>query len=244
MLADLVRHGLSAWWAPGLAFAAGVLSFASPCVYPLVPGYLAFVTGAQGERPKPSPLPILLFILGFTVVFTVLGATAGAFRQWILSDVGQRAAGAVIVAFGILMVLYGLRVGWLGFYAERRPFLSRVRPGPAGAVPLGMAFAAGWTPCIGPVLGGIFTIAASGGSLKGGFLLFVYSLGLGLPFLLIGLGVGRMLGALEWVKRNYRWIAGVSGVLMVAIGVLLLTGTWIRLLNPFLRWGNRIDLPI
>jgi cytochrome c-type biogenesis protein len=177
-------------------------------------------------------------------VFTVLGAVAGGLRQWILSTTGQRTAGAVIVAFGLFMLLYAFRLGWASLYAERRPLLSRVRPGPAGAVPLGMAFAAGWTPCIGPVLGGILTIAAGSGSAKGGFLLFVYSLGLGVPFLLIGVGVQRALGALDWVKRNYRWIAGVSGALMIAIGVLLLTGSWVRLLNPFLRWGSRISLPI
>jgi cytochrome c-type biogenesis protein len=108
-----------------------------------------------------------------------------------------------------------------------------------------MAFAAGWTPCLGPVLGGILSIAAAqGGSARGAFLLFVYSMGLGVPFLLIGLGIGRAMRALDWVKRNYRWIAGVSGLVMVAIGVLLLTGEWSRLLNPFLRWGNRISLPI
>jgi cytochrome c-type biogenesis protein len=243
MLADLVQHGLSAWWAPALAFAAGVISFASPCVYPLVPGYLAFVTGSREDGGRPI-LPILLFIVGFSAIFTALGASTWAL-QHIQSRLGERIAGGVIVAFGLFMLLYAFRVGWVGLYREARPFMERVRPGGVTALPLGMAFAAGWTPCLGPVLGGILTIAAAqGGSARGAFLLFVYSLGLGVPFLLIGLGLRRAMGALDWVKRNYRWIAGVSGVVMVAIGILLLTGTWSRLLNPFLRWGNRISLPI
>src|SRR5438105_12125285 len=131
MLADLVKHGLSAWWAPGLAFAAGVISFASPCVYPLVPGYVSFVSGSQREE-KRRILPILLFILGFAIVFTLLGATAGHLRTWILSITGQRVAGGIIVAFGVFMLLYAFRLGWTGLYAERRPLLSRVRLRPAG----------------------------------------------------------------------------------------------------------------
>src|SRR5438093_6517000 len=91
VVADIVKHGLSAWWAPALAFAAGVISFASPCVYPLVPGYVSFVSGAQREEERPV-VPILLFILGFAVVFTLLGATAGHLRTWILSTTGQRVA--------------------------------------------------------------------------------------------------------------------------------------------------------
>ena len=248
VLSDVVRHGLASWWAPLLAFAAGLISFASPCVYPLVPGYLAFVTGSQeiGEgREKRRLLPIFLFILGFSAVFTILGATAGSLARWIVGPTGQRVAGAIIVAFGVFMVLYALRLGWVGLYRERRPFLSKVRPGPAGALPLGAAFAAGWTPCLGPVLGGIFTIAASqGGSLRGALLLFVYSLGLGVPFFLIGFGIERAVRALDWVKRNYRWIAGVSGVLMMTIGILLLAGVWNRVLHSFFRWGSGINLPI
>jgi len=116
--------------------------------------------------------------------------------------------------------------------AERRPFLSRVRPGPAGALPLGMAFAVGWTPCIGPVLAGILTLAAAqGGGVWGATLMFFYSLGLGLPFILVGLGVRRLMGALGFVRRNYHWFAGVSGLLLVTIGVLLATKQWVPLLT-------------
>ena len=244
VLADFVQRGLSAWWAPALAFAAGLVSFASPCVYPLVPGYLAFVSGGQEQRGRRPLVPILLFILGFSAIFTALGASTWAL-QHIRTSLGERIAGGVIVAFGLFMLLYAFRLGWAGMYREARPFMSRIRPGGATAFPLGMAFAAGWTPCIGPVLGGILSIAgAEGGSARGAILLFVYSLGLGVPFLLIGLGVQRAMRVLDFVKRNYRWVAGVSGVVMIAVGVLLLAGVWDRLLSPFLRWGNRISLPI
>jgi cytochrome c-type biogenesis protein len=240
MLADYVRTGLSSWWAPGLAFVAGVVSFASPCVFPLVPGYLSFISGAEGQEDRPL-VPILLFIGGFAVVFTALGAfTSAVIPGWILSPSGQRIAGVVIVAFGVFMILYALRRGGARLYAERRPFLERIKPGRAGAFPLGMAFAAGWTPCIGPVLGGILAIAASGGSAKGAGLLLAYSLGLGVPFLLIGLGAHRLVRSLSFIQRHYRWIAGISGAVMVTIGVLLVSGLWVTVLAPFLRAGTNL----
>ncbi len=162
-----VESGLSSWWAPGLAFAAGVVSFASPCVLPLVPGYVSFVTGRRavdGTARRPL-VPILLFILGFTIVFTLLGAFAGTFVRFIRNVWFQRLAGLVVATLGALMIGYALRRGSPSLYVERRPFLERVRPGTVGALPLGMAFAAGWTPCIGPVLGGILAIAAISGAL-------------------------------------------------------------------------------
>src|SRR5918994_3482416 len=223
MVGGLVDTGLSSWWAPALALAAGVVSFASPCVLPLVPGYVSFVTGSRapgggGRRPL---LPILLFILGFTIVFTLLGAFAGSFVRFFRDPWFQRAAGVVVILLGLLMVAYAIGRGPTALFAERRPLLSRVRPGSLGAFPLGVAFAAGWTPCIGPVLAGIFWVAAAaGGAVKGAALLALYSLGLGLPFLLVGMGADRLVRSLGWVKRNYRLIAGVSGALLVAVGVL------------------------
>jgi cytochrome c-type biogenesis protein len=236
VLADFVQDGLGSWWAPGLAFAAGIVSFASPCVFPLVPGYLSFVAGGESPEDRRPVVPILLFIAGFAAVFTALGAFTGAVTRVLRSEAGIRISGAVIVAFGVLMLLYALRMGSPGLFAERRPLLGKVRPGPAWAFPLGVAFGAGWTPCIGPVLGGVLTIAAAqGGSARGATLLFVYAVGLGLPFLLVGIGVRRLIGALAFVKRNYHWIAGVSGAVMIAIGVLVATNTWTRLLGPILR---------
>ena len=160
LIADVVQHGLQQWWAPFLAFAAGVVSCASPCVLPLVPGYVAFVSGGQapGTDRRQAAAPLLLFILGFTLVFTfVFGLAASSTGRWLRLPAGQRVAGAVVVVFGVFMILYALRIRLPWLYREGRPLLSRVHPGTAGALRLGMAFAVGWTPCIGPVLGAVLT---------------------------------------------------------------------------------------
>jgi cytochrome c-type biogenesis protein len=237
VIADIVQTGLSSWWAPALAFAAGLVSCLSPCVWPLLPGYVSFITGEQivGEESGVDrrPLaPMLLFILGFTIVFVLLGAFASTFVQVFKGTTGQRVGGAIVITFGVLMIGYALRRGSMALYAERRPFLARVRPGSVGAVPLGMAFAAGWTPCIGPVLGSILAIAASGSTPRAVLLLVSYSAGLGVPFLLVGLGVTRFMGAFDWVKRRYTAIAIVSGSLMIVVGVLLFTGEFTRIVAP------------
>jgi cytochrome c-type biogenesis protein len=238
MLAE-VAEGVQEWWAPALAFVAGVVSFVSPCVLPLVPGYLSLVAGGQppGEGGRRPLLPILLFILGFAAVFTLLGALGGsALARAIRSPEGLRVAGIFVLAFGVFMILYALRARLPWMYREGRPLLSRVRPGPAGAFPLGMAFAVGWTPCIGPVLAAIFGLAlAQGSTARAALLLFVYSLGLGVPFLLIGMGVSKLMTAFQFFSRNYHWFAGVSGVAMAVIGVLLISGAWTRLVAPLLR---------
>jgi cytochrome c-type biogenesis protein len=242
-----VSEALTTWWAPALAFAAGVVSFASPCVLPLVPGYLSFVTGSRDGDGRRPVLPLLLFVLGFAAVFTLTGAFSKVFRPAFTSPLGQRIAGVVVGAIGLLMILYALRLGSAALFSEWRPLLGRVRPGKWGAVPLGMAFAAGWTPCLGPVLAGILTLAAAqGGGAWGATLMFSYSLGLGLPFVLIGLGVRRLTTALGFVKRNYHWFAGVGGTMLVAIGVLLATNLWVPLLSRLgvLRWVQGFTPPI
>jgi cytochrome c-type biogenesis protein len=239
MVADIVENGLASWWAPALAFVAGVVSFASPCVFPLVPGYVSFVGGGRAIDEDERPLlPILLFILGFSIVFTALGVAGTEVFRALRSTAAQRIGGAVVIVLGLIMVAYALGRGPAALFSEHRPLLERARPGTVGALPLGMAFALGWTPCIGPVLGGILALAASSGSsARGALLLFVYSLGLGLPFLLVGLGIQRLMGAAGWLRRNYRTIAGVSGLLLVAIGVLIVTGTFTRWLAPLARYA-------
>ncbi|MDH5314454.1 MAG: cytochrome c biogenesis protein CcdA [Actinomycetota bacterium] len=250
---------LTAWWAPMLAFGAGIVAFASPCVLPLVPGYLSFVSatavdappaGVPGgvatvERTRAPVAPMLLFIAGFSLVFTALGAFAGFLVPIVRSSLGLRIAGVVVIAAGSLMIATGLRRGNASLYADRRPFLERVRPGRATAMPLGMAFAAGWTPCIGPVLAGILALAtAQGGSARGALLLFAFSLGLGVPFVLAGMGVGRAMGAFEAIRRHHDAINLVSGAILVSIGLLLVTGYWTRILSPVFQLVNRFEPPI
>ena len=233
MIADIVQSGIASWWAPALAFATGLVSCLSPCVWPLLPGYLSFVAGDRITESGRRPIvPMLLFITGFTIVFVLLGAFASTFVQVFKGTTGQRIGGAIVVVFGVLMIGYALQRGSIALYAERRPFLARLRPGSVGAVPLGMAFAAGWTPCIGPVLGAILAIAAAGSTARAVLLLVSYSAGLGVPFLLVGLGVTRFIGAFDWVKRRYTAIAIASGVLMVAMGVLVFTGEFTRRVAP------------
>ena len=242
MIAD-VAEGVGKWWGPAVALAAGAVSFISPCVLPLVPGYLAFVTGGEEtpgtgqDAPRGQLLPILLFILGFSVVFTlVFGFAASTVSGWLRGSVGQKVAGGFVLGFGIFLILYALRLGFPWLYREGRPLLSRIKPGPAGAFSLGMAFAVGWTPCIGPVLGAILLLAESQGSTARAILLLsFYSLGLGIPFFLVGIGIRRLMGMFRFFSRNYHWIAGASGVTMSAIGILLITGAWTNLLDPLLR---------
>lgn len=241
---------LTAWWAPLIAFAAGLVSFASPCVLPLVPGYLSFVSGtaagtsdgSTAVAARPALAPMLLFVAGFATVFTALGAFAGTLVPIIRSPAGQRLAGLVVVGVGVLLILQGRRMGNPSLYADRRPFLSRVQPGRATAYPLGMAFAAGWTPCVGPVLAATLALATvQGDAARGGLLLLAYSLGLGVPFLLLGLGVGRLMGTLDVLKRHHEIISTVSGVIMVSIGLLLMTGLWTQVMAPVFRLVNRFQ---
>ena len=240
MITALAQADMARWWAPGLAFLAGGLSFASPCVFPLVPGYLAVVSGGTGQGAGPggqdrwperaSLTPMLLFIGGFAIVFTLLGAFAEVFVSRLRSPLGQAIAGTIVIVMGLLMIAYAFQRGRIGLYVERRPFLEKVRPGTWGSLPLGMAFAAGWTPCIGPVLSAILTIGAGSG--RAVLLLLCYSAGLGVPFLLVGLGLQRFMGAFTWIKRNYKWVSAASGVLLIAVGVLMATNQLTRILAP------------
>ena len=175
---------------------------------------------------------MFLFIAGFAVVFTALGAFAPVFVGLLRGPTAERVGGTVVIVFGLLMLGYALKRGAISLYAERRPFLGRISPGTAGAFPLGVAFAAGWTPCIGPILGSILTVAAAGETARGVMLLLSYSLGLGVPFVLLGLGVNKLLRVFDLVGRHYRIIAASSGTVMVFFGVLLFTGAFTRLIAP------------
>jgi cytochrome c-type biogenesis protein len=221
-----------------LAMAAGVLSFLSPCCLPLMPGYVAILGGAGAQAVSVSRrmvmLPALAFVSGFTLVFTILGASASVLGGLILEyRLGLTRVGGVIL-IGLGLVTIGVvRVAWLK--GERRPFLHRVSGSPATAFPLGMAFAIGWSPCIGPVLTGILAAAASTSSMGTGVALLVaYSLGLGIPFLALAAGAGtpRAMGAL---RQHAAGIERLGGALLIAIGVLMLTGVWLSLFAPLQR---------
>ena len=229
-----------------VAFAAGLLSFLSPCVLPLWPSYVSFLTGMsadeiQGRSPRVRRVAVghsVAFVLGFTLVFLALGASATllgqVFRQyqeWI-----ARVGGALIILFGLHVA------GWLPI-----PFLLRERQmewtdkpvGFLGSWLVGLTFGAGWVPCIGPILGAILTLASVRSSLGEGLgLLLAYSAGLAIPFLLTAFGLGVFLDWLVRFRRYVRWVEWVSGVLLIAVGALLVSGKftllagWLANLTP------------
>jgi cytochrome c-type biogenesis protein len=224
------------------AFAAGVLSFVSPCVLPLIPGYLSFVSGIGfdelGARPRRVVGQTAWFVLGFGVMFALFGAGAAWFGNALL--VHRRsleiAAGAFIVLAGLIYA--GLPLPAL-LLAERRIHIRRERTGPLTALAAGVAFAIGWTPCIGPTLAAILTLAAGEGHAEqGAVLLLVYALGLGVPFLVFGLAFTRALGLARVLRRRWRLVSAVSGSLLVAFGVLLATGELVRLTASLSRFAG------
>ena len=229
------------------AFAAGFLSFVSPCVLPLIPGYISFVSGVSVEEmrgdaaPATSRLQVfvtsLAFVLGFSLVFIALGASATAIGKFLFAKLPllSKIAGVILVVFG----LHTMGVFRLAFLeTEKRVHAQRKPAGPLGAMLVGVAFAFGWTPCIGPILGGILAIAGSRNSVNEGItLLAVYSLGLGIPFLLTSLAINQFFGAAKKIRRYYHAIELTSGALLVVIGVLIMTGQLtliVRLLQPYL----------
>lgn len=239
------------------AFAAGVLSFISPCVLPLIPGYLSFISGVTLDEMQGTTVPggpgvatiapaagrrrviftSLFFILGFSLVFISLGATASVIGQFLMERLRilGRIAGIVIILFG-LHTMGVLRIGWM--YSEKRVQMNRKPAGPIGAMLVGIAFAFGWTPCIGPILAGILAIAAGQDTVaKGVQLLAVYSLGLGVPFLITAVAINQFFSVFARIRRHYRAIELVSGALLVVIGVLIFTDRFTiiaRWLTPYL----------
>lgn len=221
-----------------LAFAAGILSFLSPCVLPLVPSYLAYVGGSSaGEQKRAVTLRnSLLFILGFSLIFIALGASASALGS-LLRDV----RGPMMIVGGVLIIVFGLIM--LGVF--KLPFLYRdtriTFKGDStttwGAVLLGMAFAAGWTPCIGPVLGGILTLAGASGTLSQGVLLLTsYALGLAVPFFLAALALESFLKFSTAFRQYLPWVERVAGGLLVVAGILMVTGTYTTLNTYLIRF--------
>lgn len=220
-----------------LAFGAGLVSFVSPCVLPLVPGYLATISGLSADELRDSTgaqlravvVRATLFILTFTAIFVALGMTATGLGRT-LSDNRQtleKIAGVAIIAMGAFFVL-ALFVPMLN--REWRIDALAQRAGRSGPLVAGAAFALAWTPCVGPALASILGLAATEDTVaKGGGLLAVYSAGLAVPFLVTAIAFNRATTAFDWVKRHYALINGLAGVLLIAIGVLVLSGELFRL---------------
>ncbi|MDR5695564.1 MAG: cytochrome c biogenesis protein CcdA [Armatimonadota bacterium] len=230
-----------------IAFAAGVLGFISPCVLPLIPGYISFVSGVSlqelqigGGKVVPRVLlASLLFVLGFSLVFTAMGASASLVGSFIISN--RSLLGRI---GGILVILLGLTV--LGvikvpaLYRERRLHLSSQPFGLIGAIPVGMAFGFAWIPCVGPVLTAVLTMAATLNTVRqGSILLFSYAMGLGIPFLLTALLLTLSIDFLGWARRYSRYVTAASGVFLLVMGlamafdVIYQLNTWIIRLFPF-----------
>ena len=239
---------MSALPLPIAAFLAGLLSFLSPCVLPLVPGYVSLISGATVENLQSADRRMLrtvmlnsgLFVAGFSVVFISLGAVATTVGQLTREFHRELAmiAGAVIIIFGLHLT--GL-VKIKALYADKR-LHSMKAAGPLRAFLVGFAFAFGWTPCIGPILAGILVLAGSQDTVaKGIVLLAVYSLGLAVPFLLTSLGVNRFLGFYSRFRRHLHTVEVVSGVLLIVFGVLIALGRF-SMLSGYLGFLNRFSI--
>lgn len=232
------------------SFVAGVVSFLSPCVLPLVPGYVSLITGATIEQLRAAEekslartvwINSLGFIAGFSLVFIALGASASWVGRFLLSNkiLLYRIAGVIIVLFGLHLVGL-LKVEAL--YREKRFQPSVSKRGVLGAFVLGLAFAFGWTPCIGPILGAMLALAATRETVyQGVFLLAVYSAGLAVPFLLTALGINRFLVFYGRFRKHVHAVEVFSGVLLIVVGVLILTNSLTRL-SGYLAFLNRFAL--
>src|SRR5713226_3905708 len=216
-----------------IAFAGGLLSFLSPCVLPLVPGYISLMSGVsidhlRGEGGSRSVarraviINSIAFNVGLSVIFLALGATAGLVGSAVISNPWVRIIGGlVIIVFGLHLIGL-LKIKYL--YKDTRQFSNEKPRGMFGSLTLGIAFAAGWTPCIGPILGGIIGLAATSGGWKGGLLLSAfYSAGLAVPFLITGLGINQFLSFYSKFRRHLHKVEVVSGIILILIGILVMS---------------------
>jgi cytochrome c-type biogenesis protein len=246
IFSDTVLNG-SLLLALPVALLAGVVSFLSPCVLPLVPGYLGYVTGLTGvdlakQRRGRMVAGIGLFVLGFTAVFVATGAVFGQLGSWLAISSGwlTRVLGIVVVLMGIVFM------GGLGIFQREARVHARPPAGLWGAPLLGITFGLGWVPCIGPTLAAVQVLAFSDGpsAYKGALLTFVYCLGLGVPFLLIALGLRRGLGAMAFFKKHRRALQGAGGGLLILVGVLMVSGVWTYWISQLQIWIGTVELPV
>ncbi|MFD5793678.1 cytochrome c biogenesis CcdA family protein [Streptomyces diastatochromogenes] len=230
-----------------IALLGGLVSFFSPCVLPLVPGYLSYVTGVAGTDLAEAKRGRMvtgasLFVLGFSAVFISGGALFGFFG-WTL----QEHKDVLSKVLGVLMILMGVFFMGLMPWFTQREFRFHQRPttGLVGAPILGALFGIGWTPCIGPTLAAVNSLSIQQSSAgRGAVLMVAYCLGLGVPFVLAAVAFRKALGAFGWVKRHYVWVLRIGGTMMIVTGVLLLTGAWDSLVQQMQTWSNGFTVGI
>ncbi len=211
-----------------VAIVAGLVSFFSPCVVPLLPGYLSYATGLSGAdlesaRRGRMVLGSSLFVLGFSAVFVAMGSASGALGDWLIVYSRQ-----ISVVLGIFTILVGIAFLGLVPWLQRDVRVHKVPAVGLTAAPLlGVLFGLGWTPCIGPTLSAVQVLAfQEGTAARGALLSLAYSIGLGVPFIVAGLAFRRMLGAVRWVRQHQVWVTRIGGIMLVAVGLLLVTGVW------------------
>ena len=253
MTPDAVIGAGALWIAVPLALLAGLVSFLSPCILPLVPGYLGFLGGAAGVKAPSSHvtapasqrrrmlLGVLLFIAGFTVVFvayTVIGGAASVFfLEW--GDLITRILGGVVVLMGLVFL------GLFGFAQRQYKMQVDSTAGLIGAPLLGFTLAIGWAPCTGPTLGAIISVGWTlGDPWRAGLLGVAYSLGLGIPFLLVALGFGWATSATAFMRRHIRIVNIVGGALLIVLGVLMVTGVWTQIMSRLTAVMSSVILPL
>jgi cytochrome c-type biogenesis protein len=274
MLAEIGRETFSGAAGVPVAFFVGLVSFFSPCILPLVPGYLSYMSGvsgdelASGARRGRVVLATLLFVLGFAIVFTSLGAGLSAVGGYLFDHFNgiNKIAGVIVILMGLLF-LSTLAVRPLqrlaeqgsppvrrtsrgllkviGVFMQERGIHAPSRAGLVGALPLGAAFGVGWVPCVGPGYGAILTIAGTEGDVgRGALLLFAFSLGFGVWFVLGGIGFDKAMRAFGVIKRHLRTMTAIGGAFLLAIGVLLVTNQWNEVLAPLRRLINQWTPPV
>lgn len=223
-----------------VALLAGLVSFLSPCVLPLVPGYLSYVTGLSGAdlgsaRRGRMALGAFLFVCGFALVFVSWGALFGAIGSFFTGYSRE-----LSIVLGILIIVLG--VAFIGFvpFLQRDIRIHRIPSVGLGSAPVvGVLFGLGWTPCIGPTLGAVNTLALNEATaVRGAMLMLVYALGLGLPFVLAAVGFRHVLGASAWIRQHHVWVTRVGGAMLIAIGLLFVTGAWDAVVAPLRQWAG------
>lgn len=229
-----------------VAAVAGLVSFFSPCVVPLLPGYVSYATGLSGAdletaRRGRMLAGTVLFVLGFTVWFVALGTASGALGEWLWLYKRQ-----ISVVLGGLTVVVGLVFMGVVPWLQRDVRVHRLPAvGLAAAPLLGMLFAIGWTPCLGPTIAAVQSLALTEGTAgRGAVLSVAYSLGLGIPFVLLGLAYRRTLGAVRWVRRHQVWVTRFGGLMLVVVGLLLLTGWWELWVGQMRGWIVGFEVPV